>query len=533
MELHRDQLQKRCRVCGSLLVAKGKKRRAFYQCSEFKECLFRAFSIDINNDLPDIHPVSLCYSCCPTTADIIIATIKGIAPPHHPPDMPLSTLNNSAILDQLQCLICLELLCQPLELPCRALKNIRIGDYDIHDCDAKPTKDEVKMASQVLSKLAATSPDKTISISTDGLVNEKKQSVQQMEKEIARQSNAVEKGFNKHEGPFVQGLDTALKSFKVKRQQYFGGVFVGNHIHKVLKPSNISIMCSSMIQVVHEKCPTLVDTVSATAEKFTTVFSLLGRWFLMSVRKDLCMQVPPCPSFFIHEPPQNDSRHPSSIDIESTDFEDNLETEDGKVCRRHQDQIRKQADEAYDTWTGDRSSTDVAAEDQEQDGDRAQDKQEALNEDVRGVAAHKAECRKHSSNDPKCQELVWGQQPVPQNVENTPAMMPGVRSWVSNILPEASVTAGSAAFVAEERKHRAKDAKCVELGWVSIPLAVETYGCWGTEAKWALSQLASRLATRQNCPKSTATAALYGRLSLTLVRVNVRTSFSRTMLDFN
>ena len=30
--------------------------------------------------------------------------------------------------------------------------------------------------------------------------------------------------------------------------------------------------------------------------------------------------------------------------------------EDGKVCRRHQDQIRKRADEAYDTWTGDRSS---------------------------------------------------------------------------------------------------------------------------------------------------------------------------------
>ena len=135
------------------------------------------------------------------------------------------TLNNSAILDQLQCLICLELLCQPLELPCRALvcttcmvrwfevfscsnvkcpfvdapllpsalkpappiimvllqdihvecssckKNIRIGDYNIHDCDAKPTKDEVKMASQVLSKLAATSPDKTISIPTDGLVS--------------------------------------------------------------------------------------------------------------------------------------------------------------------------------------------------------------------------------------------------------------------------------------------------------------------------------------------------------------------------
>ena len=44
---------------------------------------------------------------------------------------------------------------------------------------------------------------------------------------------------------------------------------------------------------------------------------------------------------------------------------------------------------------------------------------------------------------------------------------------VSNIIPEASVTAGSAAFVAKERKHRANDAKCAELGWVSIPLAVE------------------------------------------------------------
>ena len=39
------------------------------------------------------------------------------------------------------------------------------------------------------------------------------------------------------------------------------------------------------------------------------------------------MQVPPGPSLFIHEPPLIDSvRHPSTIEIESTDFEDNLET---------------------------------------------------------------------------------------------------------------------------------------------------------------------------------------------------------------
>ena len=40
---------------------------------------------------------------------------------------------------------------------------------------------------------------------------------------------------NLHDGPFVKGLDKALQSFKVQRQQYFGGVFVGNHIHKTLQ----------------------------------------------------------------------------------------------------------------------------------------------------------------------------------------------------------------------------------------------------------------------------------------------------------
>ena len=92
-----------------------------------------------------------------------------------------------------------------------------------------------------------------------------------------------------------------------------------------------------------------------------------------------------------------------------------------------------------------------------------------------------------------------------------------------------SVTAGSAAHATEARKHQANDVKCAELGWVSIPVVVETYGCWGTEAKWALSQLASRLAMRLNSPKSTTTASLYGRLSITLVRANVRALLSRAI----
>ena len=46
-----------------------------------------------------------------------------------------------------------------------------------------------------------------------------------------------------------------------------------------------------------------------------------------------------------------------------------------------------------------------------------------------------------------------------------------------SVLLEASMTAGSAALVAENRKHKYNDRKCEELGWVCIPLVVETYGC--------------------------------------------------------
>ena len=43
-------------------------------------------------------------------------------------------------------------------------------------------------------------------------------------------------------------------------------------------------------------------------------------------------------------------------------------------------------------------------------------------------------------------------------------------------LPEVKVTDGSAARMAEMRKHISNDPKCRALGWVCIPLAVETYG---------------------------------------------------------
>ena len=47
---------------------------------------------------------------------------------------------------------------------------------------------------------------------------------------------------------------------------------------------------------------------------------------------------------------------------------------------------------------------------------------------------------------------------------------------IPSILTAASLSEEAAAEEAEVRKHRANDPKCSELGWVCIPLAVETYG---------------------------------------------------------
>eukprot|EP00731_Ephydatia_muelleri_P023174 Em0015g757a len=90
----------------------------------------------------------------------------------------------------------------------------------------------------------------------------------------------------------------------------------------------------------------------------------------------------------------------------------------------------------------------------------------------------------------------------------------------SNIMSEAGVTAGAAAQATELRKHEANDVKCSELGWLCIPLVVESYGAWGKEAMESFSSLASRLAITSSRPKSAVLSELYGWLNLNLVRAN-------------
>ena len=62
----------------------------------------------------------------------------------------------------------------------------------------------------------------------------------------------VAKSFSRSDGPFVKNLDQALKSFHVEKEAYFGGTFVGNHVHSCLKVcTHIAV---SLRYFVHVDC---------------------------------------------------------------------------------------------------------------------------------------------------------------------------------------------------------------------------------------------------------------------------------------
>ena len=98
----------------------------------------------------------------------------------------------------------------------------------------------------------------------------------------------------------------------------------------------------------------------------------------------------------------------------------------------------------------------------------------------------------------------------------------------SNVLSAAGARAGATSEAAELRKHTVNDAKCAELGWVSIPLVVESYGAWGKEAQQSFSKLATRLAVHGCVQKSMVTFELYARLNISLMRANSRAMLSRS-----
>ena len=76
-------------------------------------------------------------------------------------------------------------------------------------------------------------------------------------------------------------------------------------------------------------------------------------------------------------------------------------------------------------------------------------------------------------------------------------------------------------------RHSSNDPKCQELGWVCVPLAVESYGNWGKEAQNTFARLASILSISLHCPKAKVLTEIYGWLNISLVRSVARAILSR------
>ena len=99
----------------------------------------------------------------------------------------------------------------------------------------------------------------------------------------------VKKKFSRSDGPFVKSLDRVLSSFHVERQAYYGGTFVGNHVHSCLKVSievgllmftffrcvyrtytyqaNHINMCDSVPALALLQCPSLVTRAQQIAKR--------------------------------------------------------------------------------------------------------------------------------------------------------------------------------------------------------------------------------------------------------------------------
>ena len=81
----------------------------------------------------------------------------------------------------------------------------------------------------------------------------------------------VKKKFSRSDGPFVKNLDKVLSSFHVERQAYYGGTFVGNHVHSCLKV-HISLMKFVFTWIFvsdkpYQHCPSLATQARQIADK--------------------------------------------------------------------------------------------------------------------------------------------------------------------------------------------------------------------------------------------------------------------------
>jgi len=106
---------------------------------------------------------------------------------------------------------------------------------------------------------------------------------------------------------------------------------------------------------------------------------------------------------------------------------------------------------------------------------------------------------------------------------------------VSPLTQENISGAGDTGVVerAAEKKHEENDPKCADLGWLCVPLAVDSYGQWCVEAHQAFAEIALRLSTRTKVTFARALASILNTLALILARHNATALLARRAHRFS
>jgi hypothetical protein len=101
-------------------------------------------------------------------------------------------------------------------------------------------------------------------------------------------------------------------------------------------------------------------------------------------------------------------------------------------------------------------------------------------------------------------------------------------------LTHSALAAGDgidAVEVAAAEKHKNNDEKCSELGWVCIPVAVDSYGRWGREAHSLFMDLSERLSLSMSVSQNAALNQIYHSLGIVLARQNARAILARRVFS--
>ncbi|MEL6889946.1 MAG: hypothetical protein AAFO86_14720, partial [Pseudomonadota bacterium] len=84
----------------------------------------------------------------------------------------------------------------------------------------------------------------------------------------------------------------------------------------------------------------------------------------------------------------------------------------------------------------------------------------------------------------------------------------------------------SALAAAVEHKHKMNNAKCQDLGWACVPMAITTFGGWDQEANDTISRICERLALASGACARQVHSGVRMRLSVVLMRENGRALLS-------